>query len=186
MTGDGDKGGLRYDRMVETAMRGVVRQALLEVMENGLPGNHHFYITYRTDYPGVAIPDHLRMQYPETMTIVLQHQFWGLEIHDDRFEVTLSFRKVHERLVVPFESVVGFADPTVNFALQFDSISEDGQGADFGGSLPAPAGDVVSLTDAGAPRTDADQDVEAAEPEEQDEGDKPSAEVVTLDSFRKK
>ena len=94
---------LGYNEMVERAMRSVVRQALTHAAENGLPGNHHFYVTFNTDHPDVGMPDHLRQQYPSEMTIVLQHQFWGLEIDEDGFEVTLSFNKQPERLRIPFE-----------------------------------------------------------------------------------
>src|SRR5687768_5598332 len=93
---------LRYDKMVENALRSVVREALRQAGERGLPGNHHFYLTFRTNYPGVDIPEYLRGQYPSEMTIVLQYQFYGLEVDQDRFGVTLSFNNVHERLTIPF------------------------------------------------------------------------------------
>lgn len=116
--------GLRYDKMVERALRGVVREALEFVAEHGMRGNHHFYLTFRTHFPGVQIPDYLRNEYPDTMTIVLQHQYWGLDVTPEQFAVTLSFRKVHERLTVPFEAMAAFADPSVNFALQFDTLEQ--------------------------------------------------------------
>jgi len=121
---------LRYDRMVENALRDVVRQALRLAADQGLPGNHHFYITFRTDHPGSALADHLVERYPGEMTIVLQHQFWGLQVHDDLFEVTLSFNDKPERLRIPFEAVVAFADPSVRFGLQFEAGDEstDGDG----------------------------------------------------------
>ena len=112
---------LKYERLVEDALRGVVRQALQEVALRGLPGEHHFYITFRTTHPGVVMPEHLRTKYPQDMTIVLQHQFWGLEVEDTAFAVTLSFNDQHERLSVPFASISGFADPTVKFGLQFET-----------------------------------------------------------------
>ena len=115
--------------MVENALRGVVRQALRLAADQGLPGNHHFYITFRTDHPETALADHLVERYPGEMTIVLQHQFWGLQVHDEIFEVTLSFNDKPERLRIPFEAVVAFADPSVRFGLQFeageDSAEED-------------------------------------------------------------
>jgi hypothetical protein len=114
---------LNYDRLMEDALRGVVRQALAVAGERGLPGQHHFYITFRTDLAGVDIPDSLRRRYPKEMTIVLQHQFWGLEIVAERFEVTLSFDSKHERLVIPFAAVTAFVDPSVQFGLQFPSAS---------------------------------------------------------------
>ncbi len=116
---------LRYDRMVETALRDVVRQAIREVAESGLPGDHHFYVTFSTAYPGVAIPKSLAEQYPEEMTIVIQHQFYDLEVSDDRLGVTLSFNNIPERLVVPLAAITTFADPSVNFALQFQPIAEE-------------------------------------------------------------
>src|SRR5271155_1033407 len=92
---------LRYDKMVETALRSVVRDALAVTAAHGLPGAHHFYITFRTGYPGVAIPEFLRTKYPLEMTIVLEHKFWGLEVDDEKFAVTLSFHNQGQRLIVP-------------------------------------------------------------------------------------
>ena len=114
------KDWLRYDRMVEDALRGVVRRALNDVSASGLPGDHHFYLTFRTGEPGVQIAPALKSQYPKEMTIVLQHQFWGLEVGEEQFAVTLSFGGKHERLVVPYRSIVSFADPSVKFGLQFE------------------------------------------------------------------
>jgi len=108
---------LQYNQMVEEALRAVVARALSEVAEFGLPGNHHFYITFRTTHPGVKIADYLRERYPAEMTIVLQHQFDDLAVDDDSFEVTLRFNNRPERLVVPLRAITVFADPSVNFAL---------------------------------------------------------------------
>src|SRR3989337_719135 len=125
------KDWLRYDRMVEDALRGVVRRALIDVSGSGLPGEHHFYLTFRTAEPGVQIAPALKSQYPKEMTIVLQHQFWGLEVGDDGFAVTLSFGGKHERLVVPYRAIVSFADPSVKFGLQFEtSALGDGEATD--------------------------------------------------------
>ena len=107
----------RYDVLVENALRTVVRQVLEQVSENGLTGEQHFYITFRTGDDGVAVPDYLRKRYPAEMTIVLQYQFYGLEIAPDHFAVTLTFNNVPERLEIPFEAITVFADPSVNFAL---------------------------------------------------------------------
>lgn len=165
---------LRYDKMVETALRGVVRSAVEEVINNysttgGMPGDHHFYITFLTDYPGVKIPDYLRERYPGEMTIVLQYQFSDLSVDDERLEVTLSFNNVPERLVVPLHAVSIFADPSVNFALQFQ-----------------PLGDIME-----------DEDLILQEMPDDDDpngspngtgggsGDK-TGEVISLDNFRKK
>ncbi len=155
---------LRYDKMVETALRGVVCCAVEEVIDNysatgGMPGDHHFYITFLTDYPGVKIPDYLRERYPGEMTIVLQYQFSDLAIKKERMEVTLSFNNVPERLVIPLNAISIFADPSVNFALQFQplgdvmededlilqGIEDDSDGDDPGGSGGEKTGEVISL-----------------------------------------
>ncbi|GAB5387657.1 MAG: ClpXP protease specificity-enhancing factor SspB [Alphaproteobacteria bacterium] len=125
-----------YDHMVESALRQVVRDALSHAEEYGLQGEHHFYITFRTDHGYVDIPDYLIDRYPEEMTIVLQHQFFGLEVHDSWFEVSLSFDNVPEQLVIPFGAVTVFADPSVSFALQFEPDWGD---EDEGGGGPKSA-----------------------------------------------
>lgn len=157
---------LRYDKMVEKALRGVVKQAVEEIVDDGqLPGDHHFYITFLTDYPGVDIPDYLRDRYPGEMTIVLQYQFYDLAVDDEKMQVTLSFNNVPEKLVVPLGAISIFADPSVNFALQFQPM---GEGDDFDPE--------------GLPLDDLDDD-------DGDKGDKDSdksGEVVSLDQFRKK
>ena len=127
MTDDEDT--LRYDRMVEAALRGVVRKSIEEVIEQhgatgGMPGEHHFYITFLTDYPGVKIPDYLRERYPGEMTIVLQYQFSDLSVNAERMTVTLSFNNVPEKLEIPLSAISIFADPSVNFALQFQPLGE--------------------------------------------------------------
>ena len=124
------KDWLRYDQIVERQLRGVVRYVLAEVTANGLPGDHHFYVTFKTGHVGVSMSPHLKAQYPREMTIVLQHQYWGLEVLDDSFTVTLSFGGRHERLQIPFAAVVSFADPSVKFALQFEATSQGGEGED--------------------------------------------------------
>ena len=150
---------LRYDRMVEDALRSVVRKALIEAAQRGLPGEHHFYITFHTERPGVGIADWLRQQYPQEMTIILQHQFWDLTVEEERFAVTLSFGGRHERLTVPLEAVTRFADPSVKFGLQFE-------GTDAKPEKPAAAPALLT------------SDVGSESPK--------SGEVVALDSFRKK
>jgi hypothetical protein len=118
-----------YNYLVHRALIGVVRDVLSDAAENGLPGQHHFYITFATGAPGVELPDYLHVQYPEEMPLILQHQFWGLEVVDDTFEVTLSFKGVHERLRVPFEAITTFADPSVNFVLRLGLVeSAEGEG----------------------------------------------------------
>ncbi len=113
-----------YEKMVEAALRGVVRDALKRAAREGLKSAHHFYIGVDTRMPGVASPDYLQAKYPEEMTIVLQHQFWDLEVGEDRFSVTLSFQKQLERLVIPLAAVRSFADPSVNFALEFTAAED--------------------------------------------------------------
>lgn len=162
MTRDNNEETFRYDKMVEKALRGVVKQALQEVVVKGLVDDHHFYITFFTDYAGVKIPSYLKERYPGEMTIVLQHQFYDLEVNDERFSVMLSFNNVPERLVIPLAAITIFADPSVNFALQFQPLNDD----------------------------DGDDDeihFEAEElDEEKKEKEKKKGEVVSLDSFRKK
>lgn len=156
---------LRYDRMVEDALRGVVRQSIEEVMEHGLTGEHHFYITFITDYPGVQIPDYLRDRYPGEMTIVLQYQFSDLAVDDENLQVTLSFNNVPEKLIVPLSAISIFADPFVNFALQFQPLGEELNEADLIAALEEddPDGDGT-----GGGKSDK------------------SGEVISLDQFRKK
>lgn len=108
-----------YQEMMQRALRGVMRDALTLAGEQGLPGNHHYYVSFLTRHDGVTIPDHLRARYPDEMTIVLQNQFWGLETGEDGFSVTLSFGGKSERLTVPFEAVTAFVDPAVDFGLRF-------------------------------------------------------------------
>ncbi|HEU4839102.1 MAG TPA: ClpXP protease specificity-enhancing factor SspB [Micavibrio sp.] len=156
---------LRYDRMVESALRGVVREAIEAVIEEGeLPEDHHFYITFMTDYPGVKIPAYLRDRYPGEMTIVLQYQFYDLFVDDEKMGVTLSFNNVPERLEIPLSSITIFADPSVNFALQFQPMGEEGEDG-----FPDPGDD-------DEPPTGTDDKG----------GDKKTGEVVSLDKFRKK
>ncbi len=157
---------LRYDKMVESALRGVVKQAIQEVKDaDGLPGEHHFYITFITDYPGVKIPDYLRERYPGEMTIVLQYQFYDLFVDDEKMGVTLSFNNIPEKLEVPLAAISIFADPSVNFALQFQPIHENDDGGDEELSDDSN-GDVSSSDEKGLPKS--------------------GGEVVSLDSFRKK
>ncbi len=127
-----------YGRLVEAALRTVVREALREVAKTGmLPGDHHFYITCRSKDPGVQLPKYLREQYPQEITLVLQHQFWELAVEDERFGVNLSFGGKSERIVVPFSAVTGFADPSLDFALQFKTLTSEQVKADTD-AAPAP------------------------------------------------
>jgi uncharacterized protein len=150
-----------YPQMVQTALRGVVREALARTAREGLRGTHHFYVSFRTHVSGVVLPDYLLDQYPEEMTIILQHQFWGLEVGDQEFSVTVSFQNRPEQLTVPFAAVTKFADPSVKFGLQFE--------------LPA-----AKPRDTAAPPAEIPVDEAPKAPPRQ------AAEIVTLDKFRKK
>jgi hypothetical protein len=160
---------LDYGRLVERALRQVVRESLGLVAERGLPGRHHHYITFRTDHPGVVIADDLRARYPTEMTIVLQHEFWGLEVKEDRFAVGLSFGGAPHRLEIPLDAVTMFADPSVEFGLQFAQAD----------AAPQPR----LVEQPNEPRK-----TPVADPNEPGEPvpDGGGAEVVTLDRFRKK
>ncbi len=170
-----------YPELMERALKNVVRAALDRIADDGLPGEHHFYITFAANAPGVVISPRLKAQHPDEMTIVLQHQFWGLETDDDGFEVTLSFSGVSERLVIPWDALVGFLDPSVEFGLRF--------GADLDAALKGEVGEgEVGENDTGEDGATEDEDSEDKDSEDKDSDDKAgkSGEVVTLDSFRKK
>src|SRR6187401_2600494 len=115
---------IRYDILIQEAMRGLVRTVLKDAGVRGLSGDHHFFISFDTNHPGVTLSTRMRAQYPEEMTIVLQHQFWDLKVTDEAFEVGLSFGGVAERLLVPFAAIKAFADPSVQFTLQFETLVE--------------------------------------------------------------
>ena len=188
-----------YPGLVEKALLHVVHDVLGMVAEHGLPGRHHLYITFRTDNAGVEIDDALRERYPTEMTIVLQHEFWGLEVSDDRFCVTLSFNNVPQRLEVPFSAVTVFADPSVEFGLQFRSNAapvEDAPTPATVAKLPSAARKPdaeeagrhapVPLEADGAAASDSKGDG-AGEPSEQGTEETDEApKVVALDRFRKK
>jgi len=162
---------IRYDVLARDALRGVLRQVLKDAAEQGLPGEHHFYITFLSTAEGVKISPRLLSQYPTEMTVILQHQFWDLIVTDDRFEVGLSFNGIPERLVIPFSSIKSFFDPSVQFGLQFEPSEEDS-------SVTAPAAE--PLVSVGAKSTEGEAaGNESAQPSE-------GAEVVRLDRFRKK
>jgi hypothetical protein len=108
-----------YPGLIDSAMRNVVREALIHVDKFGLPGDHHFFISFQTNYPGVSISPQLKSRYPEEITIVVQHQFWDLKITKEQFSLMLSFNNIPEKLVVPFDALTAFADPSIKFGLQF-------------------------------------------------------------------
>jgi uncharacterized protein len=168
---------IRYDILAQTALRGVVRTVLADAAKKGLPGEHHFKITFNTTAPGVKLSERMRSRYPEEMTIVLQHQFWDLIVTDPAFEVGLSFGGIPERVGVPFDAITAFFDPAVQFGFQFEVIETATEG-DAGAkatenaaspvtakleSLPTPAPEATTAPDSGA-----------------------GGEVVRLDRFRKK
>lgn len=210
---------IRYDLLVQNALKGVVRKVLTDAAKDGLGGEHHFYVSFRTDFPGVRVSNRLREKYPQDMTIVLQHQFWDLGVTEHTFEVGLSFSGVPERLLVPFDALTGFFDPSVQFGLKFE-IGDGDVGQDAGvtvpsptaspanrstrgagsepteirpkkAALPAPAKPAVpklpARTGAGEPKADKAPKLVTSEPKK-DGADAPAsgAEVVSLDSFRKK
>ncbi|MFV0296253.1 MAG: SspB family protein [Hyphomicrobiaceae bacterium] len=128
-----------YDALALEALRGVVKACLTQVARTGLVGEHHFYIAFDTQAPGVGLSKRLKEKYPQEMTIVLQHRFWGLTVTDERFEVELTFDGIHERLVIPFKAITVFYDPSVPYGLQFGEASTQRKGAE-GGAHPGPAG----------------------------------------------
>ena len=144
---------IRYDVLAREAMRGVLRRVMTDAAKQGLPGDHHFYITFLTQAEGVKLSPRLMEQYPEEMTIILQHQFWDLTVTDERFEVGLSFGGVPERLVVPFNAIKSFLDPSVQFGLQFDTGEAEAPARDKPSAAlaPAPAAE-LQAADAGACR----------------------------------
>jgi hypothetical protein len=150
-----------YDALVDDALRSVVRRVLTQVAEKGLPGSHHFYISFRSTDPGVELPDYLRAKYPEEMTIVLQHQYWDLILAPDSFEVTVSFNKQQERIKVPFAALSAFVDPSVRFGLQFDrkdkTAAADKTDATAVTPTPLPAPDKRPPPEDGTNLSDEDQ-----------------------------
>lgn len=176
---------MHYGQMVEDGLRGVVRTALRRVAVDGLLGEHHFYIGFNTLAPGVEMPAHLRAQYPEEMTIVIQHKFWGLEVREDDFEITLSFGGQGQRLLIPFKALTSFLDPSVQFGLQFGKPEDnalDKGGLDKGASAAGTKATPVAAAKAGAKRK-ADQTEPA--PRKGADDSETSDNIITLDQFRK-
>jgi hypothetical protein len=178
---------IRYDLLTQQALRAVVRNVLADTAKKGLPGEHHFYITFDTRAEGVKLSPRLREQFPKDMTIILQHQFWDLVVTDEGFEVGLSFGGVPERVGVPFDAINAFFDPSVQFGLQFEQIAEQQEnrspaanGHSNGTQQPSPTPEKVS---ASAPPADSTPPSPDEPPRESEPG---GAEVVRLDRFRKK
>ncbi|WP_421722877.1 SspB family protein [Bauldia sp.] len=198
---------IRYDILAQDALRGVVRKVLSEVARTSLPGEHHFFITFATHAPGVRISSRLLEQYPEDMTIVIQHQYWDLAVTEHAFDVGLSFDGIPERLHVPFTAIKMFADPSVRFSLQFEIASKPG-------ALPGERPQVLDETEQNQDAVDQVETAQTQEPtplpvpaaeagetpqpdnspdeadgtETADEAEAQpgEAEVVSLDAFRKK
>ncbi len=155
-----------YPILVDEAMRGVVRQVMVRVDEEGLEGDHHFYISFNTRYPGVKLSPQLMEQYPEEMTIVMQHQFWDLVVKKQFFSLMLSFNNIPEKLVIPYDALTAFADPSVKFGLQFHEKPLDDEEEDFASELLS--------------EPSFEEDVQSGDAEKSDENT-----VVSLDAFRK-
>ena len=196
---------IRYDLLVQDALKGVVRKVLIDAGKDGLPGEHHFYISFQTDFPGVRLSNRLREKYPQEMTIVLQHQFWDLAVTEHTFEVGLSFSGIPERLLIPFDALTGFFDPSVQFGLKFDSQDEEEEDeapeAPPATPVRGAGSEPVELKQPRKPLPSAEKAPpaekppapKAAAPVKTEAEDAPkaedaagSAEVVSLDSFRKK
>jgi hypothetical protein len=197
---------IRYDLLAQEALRGVLRTVLSDAAKNGLPGDHHFFVTFDTCAEGVRLSQRMRAQYPKEMTIVLQHQFWDLAVSEDSFEVGLSFGGVPERLSIPFAAVKGFVDPSVPFEVHFEQIGVSAAVADEkpdalpaskeSGGEPAnapmqvkprrttPAVPAVPTPANPEPAASADQTEEP--PEKPTDKSAGGGEVVRLDRFRKK
>ena len=175
---------IRYDVLARDALRGVLRKVLSDAAAHGLPGEHHFFITFLSKAEGVKISPRLLAQYPDEMTIILQHQFWDLVVTEDRFEVGLSFGGIPERLVVPFSAIKSFFDPSVQFALQFEPSEAvaEAPAKNLPAAAPAPAGASAPAAAVKPEPETATETVATEEPAKPGEG----AEVVRLDRFRKK
>ena len=179
---------IRYDLLVQDAVRGVVRKVLSDVARDGIPGEHHFYIGFRTHARGVRLSARMRELYPDEMTIVLQHQFWDLSVTGEAFEVGLSFQNIPEMLLIPFDAVTRFADPSVGFELQF-AVEGEAAGVGDAGSSPQtasasvlePLAQAPRLPEAGTARKDATEVAERAEAAHEGE-----PKVISIDAFRKK
>jgi uncharacterized protein len=186
---------IRYDILAQEALRGVVRTVLADAAKNGLPGEHHFYISFDTRADGVRLSPRMLKEYPQEMTIVLQHQFWDLMVTEDGFEVGMSFGGIPERVAVPFAAVKGFVDPSVEFGLRFEEISETQESVPETGNAPLAQGAERTPAEHKAPRTPpalaavptpANPEPSATTPSEGPDKPPGGGEVVRLDRFRKK
>ena len=180
---------IRYDLLVQEALRSVVRRVLADASRDGLPGDHHFNISFRTHDPGVSIPNFLSSRYPDEMAIILQHEFWDLLVADDRFEVSLNFNRKPERLIVPFTAITGFSDPSVPFGFKIEAHSAGPEGAQAQvETSPAPKPTPVK-SGVKADKKPASLVAAASKPAEVVSPPVPAApksKVVSIDAFRKK
>jgi uncharacterized protein len=176
---------IRYDLLAQEALRGVVRRVVGDAAKNGLPGDHHFFITFDTGKPGIKMSPRLHAQHPDELTIVLQHQFWDLTVTEDGFEVSLSFKGIPERLGVPFSAIKAFYDPAADFGVRFELAAGTGEETPASRKTPATDRSLAGLPSAPEPTIDA---IPPPPAEIKDEGPEPPAggEVVRLDRFRKK
>ncbi len=201
---------IRYDILAQDALRGVVKKVLTEVSSTGLPGEHHFYITFNTQAPGVRISPRLLGKYPKDMTIVLQHQFWDMQTSETAVEIGLSFDGIPEKLYIPYTSIISFIDPSVHFSLQFEVEEEYDEDDEDESLISEEEQDDIILSVIGDANADKDEqskdnkgdkeqdkpetaENETAEKTDDEDGDKgddeakpEGAEVVSLDAFRKK
>src|SRR6185436_16882205 len=182
---------IRYDILTQDALRGVVRTVLEDAARNGLPGEHHFYVAFDTRADGVKLSQRMRAQYPEEMTVVLQHQFWDLVVTEDHFEVGLSFGGVPERVLVPFAAIKSFVDPSVQFGVQFELLVADDGSENASARPPAEHRPASGVTPVPTPANPPPANPPAANPpaaEQTDGSETPSGggQVVNLDRFRKK
>ncbi len=174
---------IRYDVLTQEALRGVIRKVLEEVATAGLPGDHHFFITFDTTFPGVRLSKRMRERYPESMTIVIQHTYWNLNTGDTAFEVDLTFNDIRERLRIPYAAVQAFFDPSVKFGLQFDVEAATAGNTEMVDINADGDTKLSGATDEEAGEEAAGENPETTEGETPNTGD---ADVVSLDSFRKK
>ena len=178
---------IRYDLLVQDALRSVVRRVLTDAVREGLPGDHHFNISFRTRDEGVSIPIFLSSRYPDEMAIILQHEFWDLLVADDRFEVSLNFNRKPERLIVPFTAITGFSDPSVPFGFKIEahtSAPASVEAEPTAPSKPTPIKANAKAEKKPAPAPAPLKSVEASAPAAA--SDSPKSKVVSIDAFRKK
>ncbi len=189
---------MRYDVLAQEALRGVVKTVLQEVAHTGLPGEHHFYITFNTNHSGVRLSIRMKEKYPEEMTIVIQHQYWDLETSELGFSIGLSFDNIPETMRIPYAAISGFFDPAVQFGLQFDATANEQESEDEGedniSALPAPP--TIAQIEKKTPKAKSKAKAKAGKKtktaakakkaDDADETETNSAEVVSLDAFRKK